>query len=295
MRSMSFSKKIFFSIKIIYQITILKLELNKNPDFFKKIFYQGVNLKRLTSLYGIKFFICKIFKDDFDIISANHGITRINIGRSNRKVSYKNQKFSDNGLIWDYRPRMRPFIDDDQTIKFLESNFQAIKDEYALIASKRKKFPDSDTLSNPNGLWAYLPFFGKNGEPNEELLNICPNISKITKKLNINKTYGFVFFSILKPGTHLESHCGSTSFRQRYHLGIEVPEPDLSYIKVLNKTIKWKEGKSFSFNDSYIHEVRHNGKKERVVFIIDVWSEKIPIKHRVLIEKLPLFKKFGVY
>ena len=108
----------------------------------------------------------------------------------------------------------------------------------------------------------------------------------------INETHGFVAFSKLSPGTHIKPHTGSSNLRLRYHLGIDVPEPDMVKIRVGDQTRPWLENKCIIFDDSYEHEVIHEGKKDRIVFIVDLWHPQIKNSY-VEVLKLNEFKNFG--
>ena len=65
--------------------------------------------------------------------------------------------------------------------------------------------------------------------------------------------FGSAFFSLLRPGTHLRSHCGPTNARLRVHLGIAVPEGPCM-IAVGGIARRWEEGRVFILDDSWEHE-----------------------------------------
>jgi Aspartyl/Asparaginyl beta-hydroxylase len=78
---------------------------------------------------------------------------------------------------------------------------------------------------------------------------------------------GSVLVSRLSAGTHITPHCGSTNAVLRIHLGIRVPER--ASIRVADRTVRWAEGRCLVFDDSFEHEVHHDGAGDRVVLIID--------------------------
>jgi aspartate beta-hydroxylase len=43
----------------------------------------------------------------------------------------------------------------------------------------------------------------------------------------------------------------------------------------LNVSRTWEEGKLFIFDDSFEHEVWHNGTTTRLVLIVDVWHPEL--------------------
>ena len=91
----------------------------------------------------------------------------------------------------------------------------------------------------------------------------------------ICKTFGFVAFSKLTPSTHIKAHTGSCNVRLRYHLGIDVPEPDLVKIRVGDEKRSWIQDKCIIFDDSFEHEVFHDGSKDRITLIVDLWHPEL--------------------
>ncbi|XP_063866108.1 titin-like isoform X2 [Scylla paramamosain] len=84
---------------------------------------------------------------------------------------------------------------------------------------------------------------------------------------------GQVKFSVVQPHTHVHAHTGPTNCRLRAHLGLVVPKGVL--LKVAEKTVTWEEGKIFVFDDSWEHEVWHEGDSLRLVLIVDVWHPEL--------------------
>ncbi|WP_222840681.1 aspartyl/asparaginyl beta-hydroxylase domain-containing protein [Actinosynnema mirum] len=79
---------------------------------------------------------------------------------------------------------------------------------------------------------------------------------------------GVVTLSWLHPGTHILPHCGGSNARQRVHLGLVVPEGPR--MRVGDQVLRWKEGDCLVFDDSFEHEVWHEGSEPRVVLLMDV-------------------------
>lgn len=258
------------------------------------VYYQGHRIKDLLKFSGLCLLIKCFYLDKFEKIALNHGVKRLDLQISKTYTDVDGCKLSNDGVVWDYRPRMNPVIEHDEVIKLLQDNFQVIKSEYANVLEHIRKFPDSDDLTNETGLWAYAPLFNKDGTPNSNMQELCEGIYAILDKINLNTTFGFCMFSILKPNTKIEAHCGSTSFRQRYHLGVSIPEPQKSKIRILDRWIHWEEGRAFGFNDSFDHEVIHEGERDRVILIVDTWPKSIPQDIRNLFQTYPKLKNFGV-
>lgn len=86
-------------------------------------------------------------------------------------------------------------------------------------------------------------------------------------------------FSIIKPGTVINPHTGSEEI-MRCHLCLINDEN--CTITVGNKTRRWVEGQILAFKDGppYMHSVRHDGTKDRVVLIFDFEIDYLRKKFR---------------
>ena len=73
----------------------------------------------------------------------------------------------------------------------------------------------------------------------------------------------------LGPNTHLKAHCGYSPDTLRFHLGIDVPEPDKCSLRVEDETGAWANGEWLIFDDYLEHEVWNRGQKSRKVLLID--------------------------
>ncbi|XP_026759290.2 aspartyl/asparaginyl beta-hydroxylase isoform X2 [Galleria mellonella] len=92
---------------------------------------------------------------------------------------------------------------------------------------------------------------------------------------------GQIKFSAIEPGTHVRPHVGPTNCRLRMHLGLSNTKD--TFIRVDQTTRQWQVGKVFMFDDSFEHEVWHNGTGTRLVLIVDVWHPDLtPSERRTL-------------
>ena len=82
----------------------------------------------------------------------------------------------------------------------------------------------------------------------------------------------------MQPGTHVWPHTGPTNCRIRSHLGLVVPEG--ARLRVSNVTQSWTEGKVLIFDDSFEHEVWHQGPSYRLVLIVDLWHPELTVDER---------------
>ena len=76
-----------------------------------------------------------------------------------------------------------------------------------------------------------------------------------------------LFFSRLKPGTHIPPHFGIANNRMTIHLPLIVPGD--CEIRVGNEMHTWREGELFAFDDSFEHEAWNRSSEDRVVLIFE--------------------------
>lgn len=78
------------------------------------------------------------------------------------------------------------------------------------------------------------------------------------------------FFSILAPGTRIPAHRGVTKGLLTCHLGLIVPDRGDVRMRVADQTVRWREGETLMFDDTYDHEVWNDSEQTRVVLLIQV-------------------------
>eukprot|EP00051_Salpingoeca_urceolata_P025029 m.444955 g.444955 ORF g.444955 m.444955 type:complete len:302 (-) comp20300_c18_seq2:262-1167(-) len=75
-------------------------------------------------------------------------------------------------------------------------------------------------------------------------------------------------FLRLEPGGFIRPHCGSGNYRWVAHLGLVIPEG--VSITVAGEQRRWEEGGVLTFDDSFVHSVRHNGTSDRLILAIQL-------------------------
>jgi aspartate beta-hydroxylase len=163
----------------------------------------------------------------------------------------------------------------------LKYNWKQIRKE-AEAALKAELFEKEGENLQDTGRWAQFELY-KQGKMTANC-KYAPVTCALVERLTAAKsnTRGQVKFSVMHPGTHVHAHTGPTNCRLRAHLGLIVDEEDEKDLKlrVADKTLGWKEGEMFVFDDSFDHEVWHNGKSERVVLIVDLWHPDLSEEKR---------------
>ena len=82
------------------------------------------------------------------------------------------------------------------------------------------------------------------------------------------------------PAQPYEKHCGPTNVRLRVHVGIAAPSG--AGLRVGNETREWINDGAIIFDDSFEHEVVHEGASDRIVLICDIWHPELDVDASIL-------------
>lgn len=168
--------------------------------------------------------------------------------------------------------------EDAEWTQILEAAFVAIRSEFlALSGQTAAPYVDAKGFMGPewNALkgqdrWSSVHLF-KDGEPTEDAAR-CPQTCAIMEQIPTVQHNGNpmeVFFSVLKPGTHIPPHFGLANSRLTVHLPLIIP--DDCAIRVGDSVHEWTPGETFLFDDSYNHEAWNKSDQTRVVLIFEAW------------------------
>jgi hypothetical protein len=119
--------------------------------------------------------------------------------------------------------------------------------------------------------WTALDLF-REGECQADILPLFPKTHAALSRVPL---YGLselpyeIFFSVLKPGQHINPHYGLSNHSLTVHLPLIVPEN--CWLTVNGKKHGWKEGEALLFDDTFLHEAVNNSADVRVVLIFSVW------------------------
>ena len=137
--------------------------------------------------------------------------------------------------------------------------------------------------------------FWRNGVRDDAACARCPVTAAAVEALPLARIPGrapTVFFSLLKPGTHLPAHTGVTNARAIVHLPLIVP--DSCAFRVGGETREWHEGEAFAFDDTIEHEAWNRSDRLRAVLIFDTWNPHLSEVERELLQTLfPLADAHG--
>lgn len=272
-----------------HYLTSLRLKkLIKGTGIGKHLYWYDIKIKKALGLRGVlKLLIFSIRAHKKDEIAANYNVRPLYYGDP------IGDGIQESGAtVWNYtRLKNPPIILDDPICSILEENANGIIDEFNNNIKQIVTHPDNDSLAE-NGDWKGIFLYGVGGRVDPEIKRSFKFTFEILEELPISKNFGFVLISKLTPGVRITPHCGSSNLRFRYHLGLDIPEPDKVKIRVGNRWQTWETGKAFGFDDSFEHEVIHSGEKDRVVLIVDTWNPSLT-PEEIKIFDSPIFNQFG--
>ena len=152
----------------------------------------------------------------------------------------------------------------------LRDNWQAIRDEAVQVALVGDAAPSLATISPDHraiaqvNMWRSFFLWGY-GYPIEANLAQCPATARLVQAIpGLNSA----FFSILAPGTHIPAHRGVTKGLITCHLGLIVPADGDVRMRVDDRIVRWAEGQTLVFDDTYDHEVWNDTAGTRVVLLV---------------------------
>jgi tetratricopeptide (TPR) repeat protein len=119
-------------------------------------------------------------------------------------------------------------------------------------------------------------FLWDDGRPVPEHMREFPQTTELLRQLPLADVPGAapnVFFSLLKPGTHIPPHTGVTNTRLIVHLPLMVPEG--CWFRVGNETREVRAGEAWVFDDTIEHEAKNESDQPRIILIFDVWNPHI--------------------
>ncbi len=152
----------------------------------------------------------------------------------------------------------------------LRENWQAIRDEAIAVALRGEASPSLAAISPDHraiarmNMWRSFFLWGYSF-PIEDNLAQCPKTAEVVAKIpGLNSA----FFSILAPGTHIPDHRGVTKGLITCHLGLIVPRDGDVRMRVDDRIVRWAEGETLVFDDTYSHEVWNETSGTRVVLLI---------------------------
>lgn len=129
--------------------------------------------------------------------------------------------------------------------------------------------------AQPQGQFGYpedwtIYFLSYYGKLDAEHCAQCPSTAALLSAVDLGACdVGIHGFSALNPGAHLPAHSSIANYRLRGHLALFGTEG--CRIRVATETREWIPGRCLIFDDSFEHEVWHQGNEPRLVLLFDIW------------------------
>lgn len=154
--------------------------------------------------------------------------------------------------------------------ELLRAEWQAIRDEAIAVALRGHAAPSLAAISPDHraiaqiGKWRsfFLWGYGYRIDANADR---CPRTSALVERI---PGLTSAFFSILAPGTHIPDHRGVSKGLVTCHLGLIVPRDGDVRMRVGDRVVRWAEGETLVFDDTYRHEVWNEAGGTRVVLLL---------------------------
>ena len=134
--------------------------------------------------------------------------------------------------------------------------------------------------------WGALHLW-KEGVRYDETCARAPKTAALVESLPMCRIQGRapnIFFSILKAGSVIPPHTGTTNVRSVVHLPLIVP-PGCGF-RVGGETREWRVGKAFAFDDTIEHEAWNRSGEDRAVLILDAWNPHLTEHERTMVCRL---------
>jgi len=154
-----------------------------------------------------------------------------------------------------------------------DSKFQVYSGD-GLTQEEEPQSPSSTSTSTmvSAGDWRVFYFY-KNFKKVEENCRKCPKTAELLELQQESSSdillKGMVCYSSILPGTHILPHTGPSNMRLTCHLGLLGCQG--AEIAVGSEKRSFVENKCLVFDDSFVHQVWHQGKERRVTLMLDFW------------------------
>jgi len=166
---------------------------------------------------------------------------------------------------------VQPFTDIKHypELQKIEDNWEVIRDEaMALYDSGNIRVGEDLPASGfyKNGRWKsfYLKSFSNKIPSAYEL---APKTMALIDQV---PSMHMALFAVLMPGKDLKKHHDPFAFTLRYSLGLSTPNSSDCCLVVDGVDMPWEDGKSYIFDETYMHSIYNNTEKMRIILMTDV-------------------------
>lgn len=163
-------------------------------------------------------------------------------------------------------------------VRRLEEHWREILAELMAVEAVGEVWPEvrgHDRALACGGHWREFPILGLGSASSVQAAS-CPATFGLLMEVDAVRTHAELWpsqetalFSRLTPGTHLRAHCGPTNTHLTCHLALRAPHG--CRLRVGGESRCWELGRCLVFDDSFEHEVWHDGSDVRVVLLVRFW------------------------
>jgi len=151
----------------------------------------------------------------------------------------------------------------------LEDNWEVIRDEAMALYDSGHIGVGEDLPASgfyKNGRWKsfYLKSFSNKIPSAYEL---APKTMALIDQV---PSMHMALFAVLMPGKDLKKHHDPFAFTLRYSLGLSTPNSSDCCLIVDGLDKPWEDGKSYIFDETYMHSIYNNTDKIRIILMTDV-------------------------
>ncbi len=187
--------------------------------------------------------------------------------------------------------RTNPLLNPDDVFpghRDFEAEFESIQKEVLTLAEQEDAWPltkttfgdansgiGNDVRVDPEtgkeiGWRLFMVSVGEKFSPRAE--ELLPTLTKLVKKHN-DKMVSCAL-SMLPPHVAIPPHVGYAKSVIRYMLPVELPsQTDACFLCLNGNSEQWQLGKSFCFDDCFIHSVHNDSSQRRIVVYCDILRE----------------------
>ena len=110
----------------------------------------------------------------------------------------------------------------------------------------------------------YLCWYGRSPP---SALAACPRTCAI---LASTPSVKGAMFAVLPAGAQLGRHRDPFAGSLRFHLGLDTPNDPACWIEVDGQRAWWRDGEGLLFDETYVHEVKNETDRDRLILLCDV-------------------------
>ena len=166
---------------------------------------------------------------------------------------------------------IQPFTDIKHypELQKIEDNWEVIRDEAMALYDGGYVGVGEDLPASgfyKNGRWKsfYLKSFSNQIPSAYEL---APKTMALIDQV---PSMHMALFAVLMPGKDLKKHHDPFAFTLRYSMGLSTPNSSDCCLVVDGQDMPWEDGKSYIFDETYMHSVYNNTDQIRIILMTDV-------------------------